>query len=225
MLLTIVSATQFEVLRLRQILAPNATQGSDQFRLGQMDIHLLNTGVGLTNTALYLSRYLQFHSPDLLIHAGIAGTFDSNIAIGSTGLIVSERYADLGAEMADGSFQDLFELGLMSPNLMPFTNGRLFNMDGSDNAFLPNWHALSVQKVSGTQATIDALRQKYPDAQIENMEGAAFFQTCQAYGKPFLSIRSISNAVEVRNRDNWKMTEAVNALNDHLAMMIETLTS
>jgi futalosine hydrolase len=52
------------------------------------------------------------------------------------------------------------------------------------------------------------------------MEGAAFFYACLLAEVSFVEVRSISNYVEKRNRDNWKMTEAITNLNAVLQGMI-----
>jgi futalosine hydrolase len=219
MLITIVSATAFEVLRLRQMLDSNAAPDQVHFRLAGADVHFLQTGIGLTNTALHLGHYLQLmqkeRQPDeshLVLHAGIAGSYRRDIPLCSVGTIISETFADLGAEMADGSFEDFFKMGLMATDEAPFEQGRIWNKAASEFAFLPQWNGLSVQRVSGTQPTIDAIRQRYPFGDVESMEGAAFFQTCQFYGVQHLAIRSISNYVEVRNRSSWRIAEAIDAL-------------
>jgi futalosine hydrolase len=219
MLITVVSATAFEVLRLRQMLAPDSTPDQTHFRLEDKEVHLLHTGIGIANTALHLAHYLQHNKPDLVIQAGIAGAYE-NIPLSTVGMVVSETYADLGAEMADGTVQDFFRMGLMYPESEPFLAGRIWNEDIAEHHFLAKWHSLTVNCVSGTQATIDALRQRYPYGQIEQMEGAAFFQACKFYGVPFLQVRAISNHVEVRNRANWKVQEAVESLNEVVWEMI-----
>jgi futalosine hydrolase len=53
------------------------------------------------------------------------------------------------------------------------------------------------------------------------MEGAAFFQTCLTEGVAFAQIRAVSNFVEARNRDNWKMEEAIKNLNEVLVELFE----
>ncbi len=223
MLITIVSATAFEVLRLRQMLAPGNTPEQTHFSLGNKTVHLLHTGIGIANTALHLSHYLQHHKPNLVIHAGIAGAYRRDIPLCAVGIVQTEAYADLGAEMADGTIQDLFTLGFMSPEVPPFTQGFLVNESVVDFNFLPKWHGLTVNLVSGTHSTIQKLLTRYPKAQIENMEGAAFFQTCAFYAVPFLAVRSISNYVEVRNRANWRVTEAVEQLNQVVFQMLQEL--
>ena len=41
------------------------------------------------------------------------------------------------------------------------------------------------------------------------MEGAAFMYACLVHGLPFAQVRAVSNVVERRNRDAWKLTEAI----------------
>jgi futalosine hydrolase len=224
MLITIVSATALEVLRLRNMLAPDAPPEQAHFTLGKAQIHLLQTGIGLTNTALYLSQYLHHHRPNLVIHAGIAGSFKRSIPLGTVGLVISETFADLGIELADSSFQDFFSNGLLDADVEPFEQGRLWNRSAEQYAFLPQWHGLSVQKVTGAQPNLDQMVMRYPFADIESMEGAAFFQTCQAYAMPHLAIRAISNYVEPRNRANWRIGEAVEALNRTVYSLIQMLS-
>ena len=50
---------------------------------------------------------------------------------------------------------------------------------------------------------------------------AAFFQTCLTEGVAFTQIRAISNFVEPRNRENWKMQEAIQNLNEVLIELFE----
>ena len=78
---------------------------------------------------------------------------------------------------------------------------------------LPMVHGLTVQKVHGFPLSINGVLQKYKDAQIESMEGAAFFQACLTEGVAFSQIRAISNFVEARNREEWLIKEAIEQLN------------
>ena len=44
------------------------------------------------------------------------------------------------------------------------------------------------------------------------MEGAAFMYACLIHGVAFAQVRAVSNVVERRNRDAWKMTDAIGSL-------------
>jgi futalosine hydrolase len=45
------------------------------------------------------------------------------------------------------------------------------------------------------------------------MEGAALHFVCLKNQIPFIQFRAISNRVEIRNRNSWKVQEALAALN------------
>ncbi len=126
--------------------------------------------------------------------------------------MVSERYADLGAEDRDGHFLDLYELGLDDPDRFPFTGGKLLNprplgLEGT----LPV-SGLTANTASGQAERIGALAGRCP-VQVESMEGAAVFDCCLRMGWAFAQLRGISNYVEPRDRAQWQIGLAVSRLN------------
>ena len=68
-----------------------------------------------------------------------------------------------------------------------------------------------MQTVTGSEASLKLLQKTY-NADSESMEGAAVFYVANQFKIPALQIRAISNYVEPRNRDNWKIKEALDAL-------------
>jgi futalosine hydrolase len=60
-------------------------------------------------------------------------------------------------------------------------------------------------------------------AQVETMEGAAFMFACIKMNVPCMQIRSISNYVEVRNKSNWRMKEAIENLNQLLIQFLKSV--
>jgi futalosine hydrolase len=226
--LLITSATPFELAPLRQYLDDQFWPHSDTFfQKEELEIKLLVTGVGITMTAFNLGSLFAKQRFDLAINAGIAGAFSPpaagrpSLKIGDVVNVTSERFADLGVEEADGRFTDVHELGLLDANAPPFAEGELLNPDAGFD-FLPKAKGLTVNKVHGFQPSIDALRSKY-EADVESMEGAAFFLACLLVGQPFLQIRSISNYVETRNREAWDLPKAITNLNEVLIEMVGTM--
>ena len=219
----LVAATPFE-------LAPLQTHFEQHYRLrqggyvrGTLRVAQLVTGVGLPLTILQLTKALARQRYDLVINAGVAGSFRSDWALGSVVHVVSQRFGDLGVDEADGRFTDLFELGLQAPDTLPFQRGRLLNPWAADAPdFLPKAQGLTVQRVHGTADRIAATRAKYPDVEVESMEGAGVFLTCLEYQQPFLEIRALSNYVEVRNRAGWQLGPAIQALNSTLEALLNT---
>jgi futalosine hydrolase len=55
------------------------------------------------------------------------------------------------------------------------------------------------------------------------MEGAAFMYACLINNIPFAQVRAVSNIVERRNRDRWRMPEAIRNLGAAAVRIVETL--
>jgi futalosine hydrolase len=221
MKILIAAATPFEIGPLQQHLEQHfVPSGPSQYQRGPTEVSVLITGVGLPLMAYAMGRVLGAKEFGLAINAGIAGAFQPHWEIGQVVQVVSERFADLGVQEADGRFTDVHELELIGPEQSPFTQGRLLNPRAEGASFLPQAHGLSVNKVHGYPPDIAAIRQKYPDADVESMEGAAFFYACLLENIPFLEIRAISNRVEARNRANWDLPLAIGRLNEVLVEMV-----
>ncbi len=184
----------------------------------------LITGIGPVLTAWHLGRFLAQCRPDWAIHAGVAGAFDRNRALGDVVQIVVDRFGDVGVEEADGRFTDVFELGLANPDEPPFKEGWLHNAAAAEARFLPSVTGLTVSKVHGSNASIEAIREKYPQAEVETMESAAFFYACLQAEVPFTEIRSLSNYVEPRQRDRWELHRAIDQLNRVVSEMLQLLS-
>ena len=193
------------------------------FQRGNVSVRLLLTGVGSVATAWHLGRYLAQQTPDWALNAGVAGAFDRSLALGDVVQVSTECFGDLGVEESDGQFTDLFQLGLLEPSEPPFINGRLYNPGSTQGYFLTAVHGLTVNRVHGYQPSIESIRQRYPEAQVETMEGAAFFYACRLANIPFLAIRSISNYVEPRNRAAWQLGPAIEHLNQVLIDILDSL--
>lgn len=216
--LLILAATRFEITPLTRWLEEHFEQKNEGvYARGAHSVQVIVTGVGCTATAFRLGHYFASARPDLALNVGIAGAFEaSGIAIGEVVQVVSERFGDLGVEESDGRFTALHEMGLGDAEVLsnPFPN--LPN--------LPACHGLTVNKVHGSRESIQLIRTKYPEAQVETMEGAAFFYACLAAECPFFALRSISNRVEPRNRDAWDIPLAINNLNNTLIEMLDVMT-
>lgn len=220
--LLIVSATPFEVAPLKEYLDNQFIPfGSFQYQKGSLTVSLLITGVGLPLTAYSLGRLLGQKRYDLAINAGIAGAFDQQLKIGDVIQIVTERFGDLGVEEADGSFTDVHQLDLINADQHPFKEGRLVNEASYQFDFLPQVHGISVNKVHGFPDSIAGIRDKYPEVQVETMEGAAFFYACLQENIPFLELRAVSNYVEARNRENWDVQLAIQELNEVMSQILK----
>ena len=168
------------------------------------DISILITGAGMVATAFAMGKHLSTNKYELAINLGIAGSFDRNIALGEVVEITKDTFAELGAE-DDEDFISIDELG--------FGKGRFTSSYGLPESFgLKKASAITVNMVHGNETSIQKMNSRI-DAQIESMEGAAFFYACEQMGISAMQIRAVSNYVEKRNRDAWQIGPAIKNLN------------
>lgn len=165
-------------------------------------------GVGPVAAALSAAALLAATGYDLVIAAGIGGGFPpAEVA----GLVVADRVtlADLGAELADGSFAALPDLGLGEVSLAadPAAAQLLAERTGATIGTV-----LTVSTVTGSQSRADRLRQAHPRAVAEGMEGAGVALAARQAGVRFGELRAISNPVGPRDRASWRLAEALAAL-------------
>lgn len=223
MKILIVAATIFEVAPLVELLKKNAEKHNQfYFQMEEKHIYLLVTGVGGIATAFAMGRILSQDEPfDIAFNIGIAGAYNRNLAIGEVVNVQSEIFGDLGVEDAEANFMDLFDLELAEAEGGIFTDKKMLN-PMTDFDLLPSVDGITVNKVNGSQVSIDKILQKYT-ADVESMEGAAFFYACLQANIRFLEIRAISNYVEPRNRDNWNLPLAIDNLNDVAWGLLQSL--
>lgn len=173
-------------------------------------------GVGPAAAAAATSAALAGGGYDLVLSAGIGGGFGP-AAVGSVAIASSIVFADLGAETADG-FLPLSSLGFGSEryDVAPRLAVELADRTGGHPGTV-----LTVATVTGTAASTDALRERYPDAVAEAMEGAGVAAAALLHGVACGEIRAISNVVGPRDRDAWRVPEALASLARAAAALAE----
>lgn len=187
------------------------------------DIDILITGVGSNAATYHLTRYLQAKKPDLVIQAGVAGSFDKNTTIGTVFAVIEDTYADQGVQEKSG-FRDLFDLQLAAPNDLPFKKGVLKNPNKVliQRTKLKKARSVTVNEITTQQKRAQYYLEKYK-AKLESMEGASLHYVCLQEGVSFLQIRSVSNYVGERNKKKWDLPLAIENLNKQLIRLLESL--
>ena len=218
--IALVSATEKELAPFLQYLNVEAAPHSFQtFHLHGLQIDILFSGIGILQTTYTLMDYLSHRHPDLWIQAGIGGAFDPQLELERVYHIESEMLSGFGAEAPDGHIMDPFRLGWSDPDAYPYTGG-ILQGDYSPCLQVEKASGMTTFLSHGNKEHIELLRSG-THGQVENMEGAAFFYISLIRRIPFLSLRSISNLVEVRDTSRWKMEPAIRNLNQLLIEMLE----
>lgn len=215
--LLLCAATVFEIEPTIQLLNTHPFSSEHQ-------ADILITGVGLLPAAFHITQQILKHPPQYIIQAGVAGSIDKSLVLGETVLVKQEQIGDSGV-LENGHFATLFDMALAEKNQYPWTDGWLMNK----NLSIASMAGLKqVSGVTVNEITTNAERIAYYQqcgAQVETLEGAALHYAGLIMNIPFVQLRSISNYVGERNKQNWKMKEAIANLNHELQhTLIKLLT-
>jgi len=215
MKLLVIAATPFEFYEFRQ----HCLSLEEEMYNNNVRIDFKVTGVGLVPTIYHLMDIPadELSQYDGILQMGIAGSFRTKYAIGDIVQVVSEVFGDAGAEEADGGILDLFDLNLWESNDEPFHKKIIYESleFPLDFKVQHEVHGLTVSLGSGQLTTIQHRRKKFA-ADIESMEGAAFFYFAQKKYIPCRQIRCISNPITPRDVSQWQIKKSIDTLNEFM---------
>ncbi len=201
----VVSATEFEL---------------EPFIRENKAVDVLITGIGIPATIFHLTKRLCQKNYDLVIQAGIAGTFSGGIKKGTVVLVNKDSFGDVGIYEKE-NFNTLFEAGFINKNDFPFTEGWLVNNhEYLSQATLQLATGITVNKITDDARQVNELFDKFNPG-IESMEGGALHYVCLQQSVGFLQLRSISNMVGERDKSKWAMKEAITNLNVELNSLLK----
>lgn len=187
------------------------------------EVHL--AGVGPASAAASTAKMLAASPVDLVISAGIGGGFKEYADIGS--LVIADHIiaADLGAEHPQDIFTSVDKLGFGSSTARAHDelSRRLFDKlseEGRVSARIGP--ILTLSTVTGTSRTAEILAARIPGAAAEAMEGYGVAIAAQQAGIPVMELRAISNAVGPRQRELWKIGDALQTL-EHVFSLLPDL--
>ena len=219
----LVAATENEIAPLlKSFNKPDKKNPFHSYRKKNIQCDALITGAGMVNTVFMLSLVLSPEKYDLVLNAGIAGSFRKEIAIGDVVNVLEEIFSDFGAEDGE-NFLSAFEINLLEKNQFPFRDGKLKSeISLPQFSKLKSVRGITVNTVHGNNKNISAVVKKFnPD--IESMEGAAVAYCAMQFGIPWVEIRSISNRIERRDKSKWNIPLSIKNLNDELKNFIESI--
>jgi nucleoside phosphorylase len=151
----------------------------------------LISGVGILSTAINLSKIFQKKSYENAIQMGIAGAYrSSGIAVGD----VVEVDSDCMVEFLPWEPNTFFATGTLP------LGKKLKRVKGATVL-----SCTKTEEVGNTRGSI---------AQVETMEGAAFFAVCKEYGVQATQVRAISNYAALCDKSEWRIEKALDRLRE-----------
>ncbi|MEI5099297.1 futalosine hydrolase [Streptomyces sp. PmtG] len=174
---------------------------------------VLAVGVGPAAAAAATARALATAAAvgtpyDLVVSAGIGGGFAPGAPLASVVVADAVTAADLGAETPDG-FLPVTELGFGRVTHEP-PPALVRDLAAAAGAAVGT--VLTVSTVTGSAARAKDLRARHPRALAEAMEGFGVAEAAALHGLPVCEVRAVSNAVGPRDRDAWRIGDALAAL-------------
>lgn len=200
--LLIVASTETEI---QDFLDSKCIQSShNQFHHQHINhIRVLITGIGMVCMTLQLSRFLTENHITQAINIGFTGSFDQKIQLGSLVNVQNDVFAEIGVSDENEEivpFDRLIQNENLLKHLSTFVKPQMTIQK-------VNEEFISVNGITVNTCTGDIRRAEYMmtefGAQVESMEGAAFFLTCNSFKIPCVQIRAVSNHIPGRSPDKW----------------------
>lgn len=218
MKIVITCATEKEILPIKEAFNTKYILGNFKTK-----VSFHQCGIGILASCFSISKLISQQKPDLIIQAGIAGTFNNEVTLSKVVVVKEEILGDLGVE-ENGVYKDLFDLGLENENLFPFSNKRLINsrLYQLNYLKLDEVTGITINEITTRHQRIDQLKGKY-NAAIESMEGASLHYCCLQTSTSFIQIRAISNYIGERDKSKWTINSALKNLTNVILLYIEQL--
>lgn len=175
-------------------------------------VEFLNLGIGIVNTTYTLTKYLETHNVDFIVHAGIAGSFKTQLGIGNVVQVTKDIFADFG----------VYKNGKIIHASEVFPEQKWLTNKAFDKLKISEAKGITLNSITACNERKMYYVNEY-QADVETMENAAVFYVCQKYQIPFISLRSVSNYVGDTNKQNWNIPLAVENLWLTLKQIIKTI--
>ena len=187
------------------VLFPTRTEA--EFFVPPTGCEVVICGVGMAECGASVARVVAQSHPDLVILAGVAGSYTNRLNYGQTVAVRAESVADMGrveswSEIGGERFTPLFRREYCATDLPR------------------GFEAVVSNTVNGCGVPYASLT----EADVENMEGAAFFATTAALGVRSMQVRTISNVVGERF-DIEDVRECARGLAEALTEILKQLTA
>jgi futalosine hydrolase len=179
------------------------------------NIDILLTGAGIPNTCFALGKI--FDKPyEFVFQFGICGSFHEHLTAGSVVRITEDVFGEMGA-VENGRFirADELNIGIQTA----FHEKSTLTLPDSLEK-IPKAKGLTVSTLYAYGPLFDARRQRFPGADTESMEGAAFFMSNRHRPNVF-QFRAVSNPAGVRDKNQWNIPLALQKLHELTRQIIK----
>lgn len=170
--------------------------------------------VAAVDFELDVARLLRAGTSDSFLCSGV-GPEASSRAL--TAALAADAHFDLVVDLGiAGSYDGRFPVGAVVQVVTERYGGQ--RDDVLVNPAPPALFSSLPQAAGNTVPALDP-RYRSVEADIETMEGAAFFEICLRHGLSFAEIRAVSNRVGETDHARWDIPRALRSLSGAIAMI------
>ncbi|MFI2777962.1 futalosine hydrolase [Streptomyces sp. ALB3] len=184
--------------------------GAELHRAGPFDVLAGGAGPAAAAAATAFALAAAPTPYAAVVSAGIGGGFAPAAPVGSLVVANAVVAADLGAETPDG-FVPVTGLGFGRDTFLPPED---LVRDVAEATGAVRGAVLTVSTVTGSAARTAELLAAHPGAVAEAMEGFGVAEAAARFGVPALELRAVSNTVGPRDREAWRIGDALAALTE-----------
>lgn len=201
----LIAPTRFEAELLKPRLALRAKNANPA------DVVIHECGFGPAIAGVVTSQLLVAQQPKRVILTGIAGTLSDRLIVGSAAWF--SRVAIYGIGAGSGpTFQTAQELGWPQLDDSSRTDSANDVVTLASSVDRNNHLLVTCCAASGSSDEAQWRRQKFPDGMAEDMEAFSVVVACQRAGVPVEVVRGISNVAGDRDKANWQIERAIDAV-------------
>jgi len=182
---------------------------SDSFREGidQANGRIELCGFGVVVSGIRTTRLIVEFEPKRVLLIGIAGALRPELAVGESIEFSEAVCYGIGAGSGDG-YVSAGEMGWKQwPGAMEIADSIQLGSQKTNGICL-----LTCCSASANDRDVQLRLQKFPTAVAEDMEGFSVAAACRFAGTPLRIVRGISNRAGDRNKDNWRLRDAMLAV-------------
>lgn len=211
------------------ILVPTAfelkiLQGALDAAIDVASVRLECCGFGAIASAARAVQLAAVYDPQRIILAGIAGGISEDLQIGQACWFTEVGAYGIGAGSGN-QFRTAHEMGW--PHIVAADSSSKYSIGDRIQLSTPKGSPqpsegllLTVCSASADQHDVDLRLDKFPGAVAEDMEGFSVAVAGELCGVPVEIVRGISNTAGDRNKENWRITDALMAASE---LMLESL--
>ena len=189
--------------------------------LDNVEVVLLQSGIGKVNSSVSTALMLQAFAPDCIINTGSAGGCDDSLDVGD--IVISSELLHHDVDVTAFGY----ELGQMARMPVTYIPDELLAQTAAQCIELVA-DAKTVRGVIATgdtfvsdPAKVAAIKAAFPAVKAVEMEAAAIAQTCFLFGTPFLVVRALSDIAG--KSSNLSFADFIETASTHSAKMVRAI--